>query len=67
MKFTLMLSLMLALMLSLMLSLMILLTYLRTYVLRILPDKSTQEFILHTQTHWTPLMDTIYAVINGIN
>ncbi len=22
---------------------------------------------LHTQTHWTPLMDTIYAVINGIN
>ncbi len=22
---------------------------------------------LHTQTHWTPLMDPIYAVINGIN
>jgi hypothetical protein len=22
---------------------------------------------LRTQTHWTPLMDTIYAVINGIN
>ncbi len=22
---------------------------------------------LHTQTHWTPLMDAMYAVINGIN
>jgi hypothetical protein len=21
----------------------------------------------HTQTHWTPLMDAIYIVINGIN
>ena len=22
---------------------------------------------LHTQTHWMPLMDAIYAVINGVN
>jgi hypothetical protein len=21
----------------------------------------------HTQTHWMPLMNTIYAVINGVN
>ncbi len=43
-----------------------------TYVLTYLwsQDSTWQINIgahLHTQTHWTPLMDAIYAVINGVN
>ncbi len=43
-----------------------------TYVLTYLCTQDSTWHInigihLNTQTHWTPLMDAIYAVINGIN
>jgi hypothetical protein len=41
--------------------------YVLTYLCN--QDSTIQIIIgvhLHTQTHWTPLMDAIYAVINGV-
>ncbi len=43
-----------------------------TYVLTYLRTQDSTWKInigihLRTQTHWTPLMDAIYAIINGVN
>ncbi len=42
-----------------------------TYVLTLRSQDSTWQINIgihsHTQTHWTPLMDAICAVINGVN